>query len=447
MLAAIREEVRPTLGLAIPITVGLSASTLLGVTDSLMVAPLGAAPLAAVGLTSASALILQAAIWGLLAQLSVRIAGARGAGQARQVPVILRSGLWLGLIAGALGMLGMGTIWLALPHLGQPAEVLAVVGPYWLLIAVTMIPMSVLWVFKAAFEAVGRAWLATGLAFVGVVVNVPLNYALIWGAGPLPALGLTGAGVATLLAEIVALAVAAAWWQFAPSMRRLRIRAPGTAADLGATAREGAPLGALYVAETGAMAVGTILIGTFGAVALAGNQVAMSVGALLYMVPMGIAGAVAIRVGEAVGAGAWVRLRPIAFAALGLALVWLSGAALTLGLFGRDIAALITDDPDVIAVAAAIFFIFALSQIADGLQSTMLGALRGMSDTAVPGAVSLLGYWVIGLPVGWWLAHPGGLGPAGIWAGFVIGVGCVGMLLLRRFLRQTRDDTAACATA
>jgi MATE family multidrug resistance protein len=170
----------------------------------------------------------------------------------------------------------------------------------------------------------------------------------------------------------------------------------------------------------------------------------MSVGGLLYMVPMGIAGAVAIRVAEALGAGAWDRLRPIALAALGLALVWLSGAAVTLGLFGRGIAAMVTDDPAVIGVAAAIFFIFALSQIADGVQSTMLGALRGMSDTAVPGAVSLVGYWVIGLPVGWWLASSVGLGPAGIWAGFVIGVGLVGLMLLWRFLRQTDLSTGSC---
>jgi MATE family multidrug resistance protein len=192
------------------------------------------------------------------------------------------------------------------------------------------------------------------------------------------------------------------------------------------------------------MAVATILVGTFGAVALAGNQVAMSVGALLYMVPLGIAGAVAIRVGEAMGAGAWDRLRPITFAALGLALVWLSGAALTLGAFGRDIAALITDDPQVIAVAAAIFLVFALSQVADGIQSTMLGALRGMSDTALPGAVSLFGYWVIGLPVGWLLATWAGLGPAGIWAGFVIGVGVVGLLLVWRFLHRTGLSAHAC---
>jgi multidrug resistance protein, MATE family len=435
--ASLRTEIRPTLALAVPITVGLSASMLLSVTDSVMVAPLGAAPLAAVGLTGAAALIVQAAVWGLIAQISVRVAGALGAGQGRRVPVILRSGLWLGLAAGVAGAAVMGLVWLVLPWLGQPPEVLAILGPYWALIALTIVPMSVLFVFKAVFEAVGRAWLATAIAFGAVVVNVPLNYALIWGVGPLPALGLTGAGVATLVAETLALGVAVLWWQLAPSLRRWRIRAPATAGDLVATAREGAPLGALYVAETGAMAIATMLIGTFGAVALAGNQVAMSVGGVLYMVPLGVAGAVAIRIGAALGAGDRARLRPIAFAALGLVTLWLVAAAIVLALFGRNIAAMISDDPQVIAVAASIFVIFALSQVADGVQSTMLGALRGLSDTAVPGTVSLIGYWAVGLPVGWWLAGQGGLGPAGIWAGFVVGVGVVGALLVWRFLRQT----------
>ncbi len=444
MLTAIRPEIRPTLGLAVPITLQYAAMTVLGVTDSLMVAPLGAVPLAAVGLTGAAALIVQAAVWGMLSQVSVRIAAARGAGAARRVPVILRSGLWLGVAAGLAGAAAMALIWLALPRLGQPAEVLDIAGPYWTLVALTIVPMAAMVVFSAAFDAVGRPWLATALAFAGVAVNVPLNYLLIWGIGPLPALGLTGAGVATLVSQLASLALAALIWQAAPSMRRLRIRAPATLTDLTVTAREGAPLGLLYVAETGAMAAGTILIGTFGAIALAGNQVAMAVGGLLYMIPLGIAGAVAIRIGAATGAGDTARLRPIAFAALGLAMVWLVGAALVLGLYGRQIAALVTRDPEVIAVAAAIFFVFALSQVADGLQSTMLGALRGLSDTAVPGTVSLLGYWVVGLPAGWLLAHAAGLGPAGIWAGFVIGVGIVGGLLLWRFLWQTGLRGAAC---
>lgn len=432
---AVRAEVPGILGLAVPIVAGLAASTLLGVTDSLMLAPLGAVPLAAVGLTNAAAIILFAAIYGMLQAISVRVGAAHGAGQARRIPAILRNGLALGGIVGLGGAAVMGGLWFLLPWLGQPAEVLAAMPGYWVAISLMLIPFSVLLVFKGAFEAVGRPWLGTAFAFVAVAVNVPLNYALIWGIGPLPQLGLTGAGIGSLLAESVALAVAWVWWLRAPSLARLRLRRALDGAEIRAVAREGAPLGALYIAETGAMAVATMMIGTFGAVALAGNQVAMSVGSLLYMVPLGVAGAVSIRVAQETGAGARAALRPVAYAALGLVLVWLTGSAVLLGLFGQVIAAGITSDPEVIAVAASVFLVFAVMQIGDGVQSTMLGALRGMSDTGYPAVVSILAYWGMGLPLGWVLAL--WVGPAGVWAGFACALAVAGVALSRRFAERT----------
>lgn len=433
--SGVRAEIPGILGLSIPIVVGLGASTLLGVTDSLMLAPLGPVPLAAVGLTMAVAIIFYAAIYGMLQALSVRIGAAYGAGQARQIPYILRNGLALGALVGVGGAAVMGLFWLALPMLGQPAEVLAAMPGYWIAICLLLIPFSVLIVFKSAFEAVGRPWLGTAFSFVAVGVNIPLNYVLIWGPGPLPALGLTGAGVGSLVAETAALAAAWLWWARARSMARLRLRKPLMRAEMLATAREGAPLGALYVAETGAMAVATVMIGTFGTVALAGNQVAMSVGGLLYMVPLGIAGAVSIRVAQATGAGLMGALRPIAFAGLALALCWLTGTALLLAIAGNAIARLITGEAEVVAVATLIFLVFATMQIADGVQSTMLGALRGMSDTGWPALVSIIAYWGVALPLGWVLS--GWIGPAGVWAGFFVGLVGAGTALTLRFRAKT----------
>lgn len=437
-----RAELPALVALAVPIVAGLGASTLLGVTDSVMLAPLGPLPLAAVGITAAVAVILYAAIYGLLSALSVRVGTAFGAGQGRRIPAILRGGLALGWGVGALGALAMLALWPALPLMGQPPEVLAIMFPYWLCMSLLLVPFSVLTVFKATFEAVERPWLGAGFALFGVVVNVPLNYALIWGLGPLPQLGLTGAGVASVVAESVALVAAWAFWRWAPSMRRLRLRRRLDGGEVLAVLREGAPLGLMYVAETGAMAVGTLMIGTFGALALAGNQLAMSVAGLLYMVPLGMAGAVAIRVAQARGAGEGAALRPIAFAALALVTLWLCAAALVLGLGGEAIAGAILgrSGPEaeaVIAFAAAIFVVFAVAQVMDGVQSTMTGALRGLSDTGFPALVSTLGYWGLGLPLGWVLAHAGGLGPAGVWAGFVVALGLSGLLLLWRFLRRT----------
>jgi MATE family multidrug resistance protein len=365
--AAIRAQVPGILGLAVPIVSGMAATTLIGVTDSVMLAPLGAVPLAAVGLTGAVAVILYASVYGVLSALSVRIGVAHGARAARDIPGLLRNGLVLGAGVGGLAALVMAAIWPLLPLLGQPPEVLAVMPAYYACIAAYMIPFAVLTVFKSAFEAAGRPWLGTTLAFLGVVVNVPLNWLLIWGVGPLPPLGLTGAGIASLLAESVALLVAWVFWKRAPSMRRMRLRRGLSVAEMRATAVEGAPLGLMYLAETGAVAVATLIIGTFGTVALAGNQVAFAISGVLYMVPLGVAGAVAIRVAQERGAGNEAALRPVVFAALGLVTVWLTGVALVLGLGGKWLAGLVTDDPEVAAMAVTFMLVFALMQIFDGV--------------------------------------------------------------------------------
>ena len=435
MLRAIWGELPGLFSLSVPIVVGLAASTLLGVTDSLMLAPLGPVPLAAVGLTGGVALIFIAAIYGMLAALSVRIGAAFGAGQGRQIAFILRNGLALGAVVGVAAAALMGLVWLALPVLGQPADVLAAMGGYYAAITLLLIPFSLLTVFKSACEAVNRPWMGTAFAFVAVAVNIPLNYALIWGIGPFPELGLTGAGIASLLAETVALVMAWAWWGFARSTRRLRLRKPLQRHDILITAREGAPLGALYIAETAASAVGTMMIGTFGTVALAANQVAASVGMLLYMVPLGIAGAVSIRIAQAKGAATADALRPIAFAALALAVGWLLAAAILMLFAAQSITGLISGDPAVATLAATILLVFASMQIADGVQSTLLGALRGMSDTGYPAVVSIVAYWGVALPLGWAISH--WLGPVGIWLGFCVALIGAGLALLRRFLRMT----------
>jgi MATE family multidrug resistance protein len=436
--AAIRAEVPGLLRLAVPIVVGMAASTLLGVTDSVMLAPLGPVPLAAVGLTNAVAMILYAGIFGLLSVVPVRIGAAAGARGGRRIPALLRSGLWLGGAAGAGGAAVMALVWPLLPRLGQPAEVVAALPGYWACLAVTLLPWALLTAFKGACEAVGRPWLAAGFAFVAVVVNVPLNYALIWGIGPLPPLGLTGAGLATLAAETIALAAAVLWWQRARGAVRLRARGPARAAEVRGMLREGLPMGASWAAETGANGVVTLIIGTFGTVALAANQLAMAVGNVLYMIPLGVAGAVAIRVAQEKGAANAAALRPVVLAALAVATAWLSASALVLWSFGRPILALIADEPEVVALAAAICAVFAAMQVFDGVQTTMTGALRGLSDTAYPAALTMFAYWGVGLPLGWFLAVTLGLGPVWVWVGWLVALAGVALPLVLRVLGRTR---------
>jgi multidrug resistance protein, MATE family len=441
---AILREVPGLISLAVPLVIGLAAATLIGVTDTIMIAPLGRDALAAAALTSSVIVIFYASVYGGVSSIGIAVANAHGARDGRAIAAITRAGLRLGLVWGLGSSALFGLLFLGLPLLGQPPEVLAILPAYWFTMGALLAPYAMLLVFKQLFEAIDRPWLGTAFSFVGVAVNIPLNYVLIFGPGPLPALGLLGAGIASLVSEIVALLAAWAFWALRGSTRRLRVRARTRrdAATASGLAREGAPLGLMYAAEAGSMAVAGLMLGWFGAVALAANQVANSVGGLLYMIPLGMAGAVAIRIGQADGAGDSGRLRAIAFAAMGVVTLWMVGSMLLLALGGRAIAAAITQDAAVVTLAAAIFVVVALMQVADGLQSTALGALRGLHDTTWPSGVSLVSYWLLSLPLGWVLAFPLGFGPVGLWAGFAAGLLVAAVALPLRFLALTSKPRA-----
>jgi MATE family multidrug resistance protein len=425
------------LALAVPLVVGLSASTLIGVTDTIMLAPLGSTALAAVSLTMSASVILYATIYGFISVVGVGIARGHGAGDSRAVSGAMRAGLKLGAAVGIGGAALMALALPLLPFLDQPGEVLAILPGYWLAMAAFLVPFSILLVFKALFDSIDRPWTGVAVAFFGVGLNVPLNYALIHGVAGLPGLGLLGAGIASVLAETIAAIVAALYWRRARSLRGARLRARARRPRLGAQMRDGAPVGVGYFAETVSYALAGLMIGWFGVAALAANQVVNAVGSLLYMLPLGMAAAVAIRIGQAAGGGETGRLRPIATAALAIVTGWMLIVTAALVLFGGTIAASLSADPEVIALATALFAIVALMQVADGLQSTALGALRGMLDTRIPMVVTLLAYWLLALPAAYLLAVPMALGAQGVWIGYGVGLAFAAVALPIRFYRLT----------
>jgi len=441
--SGLRSLFRETPGLvrlSVPIIAGLAASVLISAIDAVFLAPLGRVPLAAVALTGSVLIVLYAAIYGAISMLGVRIANAHGARAGRQVTGELRNGLLLGLLCGVAAAALMGAVWFFLPLLDQPGEVLEALPPYWASMSAFLVPFAVLSVFKAtleALEALGRAWFAATFAFLGVGLNLPLNDVLIYGKAGFPAMGLAGAGLASLLAESLALVAVLLWWRLSHRARRLRVRQPLRLATVAAQVRSGAPMAGLYALETLSGTVAVMMSGWFGTLALASYQVAEVVAGAVYMVPLGMAGAVALTVARARGAGEGERIRPIVFAGLTVVSAWMLSAALCFVLGGGTIAGWIVDDEETIRLAAAFLVVFAVFQLMDGAQSTMLGALRGFEDVIWPGAVSFISYWVISLPLGYGLAHSLGFGPVAVWAVFVVGLSIAAVALTMRFLWRT----------
>ena len=428
-------EVRPLLRLVLPIAAGLAASTFIGVVDTIMIAPLGTVPLAGAALTGSVLIILYSAVYGFLSAAGVEIARCRGAGNVAGVVAGAKAALVLALLAGTVGALAMAAGFALLPALGQPPEVLAILRPYWLAMAALLVPVAVLMAAGQWLNAIDRPWVATGFAFLGVILNVPLNWALIHGAGPVPALGLLGAGLASLAADGIALLALGAWVRRAPSMAPYRAAWAAARAPVGRLARDGAPLALGYTGEGAAYAVVGLMLGLFGAAALAANQIVQAVGGVLYMLPLGMSAAVSVRVAQASGAAEPARLHAIARAAIGTVTVWMVAMTAALVLGGGVIAEALSADPDVVRLATAMLVAVALVQVADGVQSTALGALRGIRDFRWPTLFTLACYWLFALPLAGVLGFATGAGPLGVWAGYGAGIALAAVVLPLRYRR------------
>lgn len=432
--ATARGEMRALLKLSVPLIIGLLAATLIGVVDTVMIAPLGTVPLAAAGITTAVLIILISALWGLITVIGVQIATAEGAEDRSEVSAHAKSGLILAALAGVAGFAVMIAVYPFLGPMGQPPEVLAILLPYWTSMALWIVPFTMFFVLKSLFDGVGREWTGVALSYLGVVINVPANYVLIHVAG----LGVLGAGLASILSQTISLLAGLAVWRLSAGMAPFRVPAPLSWARVRAQWREGLPLCLGYAGEGGAYAFMGIMIGWLGATALAAHQVANAVAGLAYVIPLGMAGAVAIRIGQALGGARADRLRPILKAGLLIVTVWQCLVAMTFLVGGPYIAEALSQDPQVVTLAATLFLVLALMQIADGIQSTALGALRGMMDNRVPTAITLVAYWPLALPAAYIIGFGFDQGAAGVWLGYTLGITVAAVALPWRFWRKTR---------
>jgi MATE family multidrug resistance protein len=223
---AARTEAKTLFQLAVPIIIGLGAAMLQGLIDTVMIAPLGTTSLAAVSLTTSAAIVMYSALYGLITIVGIQIAQAHGGGDTHKATQAIRTGWTMALIAGLIGTVAMLALIFTLGPLGQPPEVLAILAPYWVPIALSLVPFTLLFTLKSLFESTDRAWLAAGFAYLGVAANIPLNLILIYGAFGWEGLGLMGGGLATLLSQIIAYAAAHLYWAFAPSMQAYRGPSP-----------------------------------------------------------------------------------------------------------------------------------------------------------------------------------------------------------------------------
>ncbi|HKB56407.1 MAG TPA: MATE family efflux transporter [Lacunisphaera sp.] len=433
-------ELRPTLALAFPIVVGQVSQMLIGLTDSAFIGRVGTVPLAAAAFTNGVFGIFYVVGIGLLLGAGVFAARDHGAGDEAGCAAWLRHGRALALVVGLGALALMALLSTQLHRFGQPAEVVAIVRPFFLLIATSFVPALVFQVQRQFAESLGRPWVPMGIILADVVLNIFLNWVLVFGHLGFPALGLVGAGWATLLARLAA--VAAIAWLLRSSPHFAAVRAAPWAGwertRFVALLRLGGPAGGMLLFEAGAFAASALMMGWLGTLPLAAHQIAIGCASLTFMVPLGLSLAVSLRISKALGAGRREALRAIGFGALATGLAFMVGCALVFALAGRGITAGFTPAADVAALAAQLLIVAAVFQLFDGGQVISAGALRGLGDVKVPTVITFIAYWVIALPLGYWLAFHTPLGPVGVWTGLASGLAFAAVFLGWRFHHKTR---------
>jgi len=426
-------DIRALLALAVPVVAVQVGMMAMGVVDTMMVGRVSAADLAAVALGNLYFFAMAIFATGVLFSLDPVIAQAHGAGDQAGIARGVQRGLLLATALGALSALILLPAEWVLRAVGQPDEVVPLAAGYARAAIPGVFPFLYFVVFRQVLQAMGRLAPIVWTMVLANLANVFFNWVFIFGNLGTPAMGAVGTAVASSLCRGILFVglVGLAWPILKPYLRPIRPDA-FRAAPLRRMLGLGLPIGVQTALEYWAFALTSLLMGLLGTLPLAGHQVAITLAALTFMVPLGVGQASAVLVGRAVGAGRDDEARRSASAGL---LVGSGFMCVTAGIFltmPSALARLFTPDTAVIALAASLLPIAGVFQVFDGVQVVAAGVLRGVADTRVPMVVNLLGFWAIGLPVGAWLGLRTSLGPRGLWWGLVTGLAVVSVLLLIR---------------
>ncbi len=406
----------------------------MGLVDTAVLGHLSARAQAGAGLGTSLSFTLLFFGMGVMLALDPLVSQAVGAGKPREARHHLWQGVWLALLTSVPVMLVTAAIPLALPLVGVRPEVADDAGRFmwWRLGAA---PGALLFIgLRSYLQGVGRASVALWAMVLANLLNLGLDLVLVFGAGPIPPLGIAGAALATVASTWAQLGVLAL--SLGPSPPGVR-RAPDREA-LRRAARLGIPVGLHFIAESGVFSLTGVLAGRMGPIESAAHQAALTWASLTFSVAAGIGSAAATRVGWAIGAGDRPRARMAGLVALWIVVAFMLLSSVIMLLAPRLLAGTMSSDAQVISVVVSLVFVAAVFQVSDGLQAVGAGALRGAGETAYTFRANVLGHWLLGLPVAVVLGFGFELGVVGLWWGLSAGLTGVAVALVRRFLALMR---------
>ena len=442
----IGREFRPMLRLAAPLALTELGWLCMSFVDTVMVGrlPDSATAIGAVSLGSTLFYTIGVFGSGTLLGMDTLVAQAYGARKLEECHRIMWNSLYL---AGATAPLLMLSVLAFLPlfsRFGLEPALVAQTVPFLKALVWSTPPLALYFALRRYLQAMHIVKPVVFALISANLVNLLGNWVLVYGHLGARSHGVAGSGWSTCISRaymVAVLAVAVVYYDRKRSSRlwsasrRLELR------RIRQLLRLGLPAALQLLCEIGAFATATFLIGKLGAVQLAGHQIALNVAAFTYMVPLGICSAAAVRVGHAIGARDAHGAARAGWMALLFAVIFMSCSGLALFLFARPIARIYTPEIDVINAGATLLLVAAVFQLFDGLQVVATGALRGAGNTRIPMLANLVGYWVIGLPLGAFLCFRLKMGAVGMWVGLCLALILIGSALLGVWQAVIKDLT------
>ena len=430
----------PTLlRLGIPIMIGQLGTIIMGFMDTLMIGHHDTRELAAAGFVNAIIGLVAISAIGFSYGLTPVVGALLGKGETHSIARKLKNSLAANNILAIGMMLVLGVLYLNLQHLGLPSDLLPLIRPYLLMQILSFLPMMAFNAFKQFSDGIQDTRMPMWILLGGNVLNVVGNWLLIYGVAGLPEMGLTGAGVATLVSRIATWAAFAGIFHLTSRYKTYRqdfYKAQLCKVDLRQMFRLGFPIMMQMGMETASFSLSAIYVGWLGTTALAAHQVMLTVGQLCYMLYYGMSAAVAVQVSYYKGVGRLPETRHVAFAGLHLNLLLGLLTAVPIFLLRNQIGGWFVDRAEVSALVAAVVIPLCIYQFGDALQCTYCNALRGMEDVKPLVWIAFVAYFVISLPLGYLFGFTLNGGLWGIWMAFPFGLTTAGILYLTRFLRR-----------
>ena len=424
------------IALAVPVVLSELGWMAQGIVDTIMVGKLGPAAIGAVALGNAVYYTPSIAAIGLVLGLDTLVSQAYGRRDHDACHHWLAQGVYLACILSLPVTLLLVAASYAFIHVGIDAQVAAPAGGYLRILSLSTLPLLLYGASRRYLQGVGQVRVVTVTFVVANLVNWAGNWIFIYGKLGMPALGVNGSAWSTVVARIcMAVALIGFAWRYERSRGHPLFRhwARPSLLKLKQLVRLGAPAAGQIMLEVGAWNLGTFSAGWLTPVALATHQIALNYAALTYMVPLGISAAAAVSVGHAIGAGDPARARRAGWLAEGLGAVFMLSAGVVFFVAPRPLIALYTTDAQVLAVGPQLLWIAAAFQVFDGIQTVSTGALRGLGETRAPMIVNFIGYWIIGLPLGFVLCFVLHWGIYGLWIGLTLALVIISCALLRRW--------------